>query len=173
MEHGNLLHPKIITVALRGFLSLIWMGDFQLELPADAGRGSTGVHQTALWGVAACLSPFLHWRIESFWDNVKFGSGGKRIAVICISGQNQIWADGSQIQFSFSAEEMWSLRGRDQGAERVLQVERRGPSSESTHKSKRKAWQKHLNTLAEQKTHGSQKLINCKEKRWQESISGS
>lgn len=42
MEHGNLLHPKIITVAVRGFLSLIWMVNFQLELPADAGRGSTG-----------------------------------------------------------------------------------------------------------------------------------
>lgn len=111
MEHGNLLHPKIITVAVRGFLSLIWMVNFQLELPADAGRGSTGVHQAAVWGVAACLSPFLHWRIENFQDNVNFGSGGrKKKAVICMSGQNQIWADGSQIQFSFSAEEMWTQR---------------------------------------------------------------
>lgn len=78
MEHGNLLHPKIITVAVRGFLSLIWMVNFQLELLADAGRGNTGVHQAAVWGVAACLSPFLHWRIENFQDNVKFGSGKKK-----------------------------------------------------------------------------------------------
>lgn len=72
MEHGNLLHPKIITVAGHGFLSLIWMVNFQLELLADAERGSTGA---AVWGVAVCLSPFLHWRIENFQDNVKFGSG--------------------------------------------------------------------------------------------------
>lgn len=100
MEHGNLLHPKIITVAVCGFLSLIWMVNFQLELPADAGRGSSGVHQ-AFWGVAACLSPFLLWRIENFLDSVKFGSGRKKKkkkAVICISDHNQIWVYGSQIQ---------------------------------------------------------------------------
>lgn len=78
MEHGNLLHPKIITVAVHGFLSLIWMVNFQLELHADAGRDSTGIHQAAVWGVAACLSPFLHWRIENFQDNVKFVSGEKK-----------------------------------------------------------------------------------------------
>lgn len=66
MEHGNLLHPKIITVAVRGFLSLIWMVNFQLELLADAGRGSTGVHQAAVWGVLPVCPHFCTGELKIF-----------------------------------------------------------------------------------------------------------
>lgn len=103
---------------------------------------STGIHQAAVWGVAVCLSPFLHWRIENFQDNVKFVSGEKNIKVqlFAFLVTTNFGFMAAKSNLSFSAEEIWNLRGRDQGAaEMILQWRGGGhPMIHSSIKSKRK-----------------------------------
>lgn len=134
MENGNLLAPKNNNRSCTCFPvpnldNKLTTHRFGQEMLADAGRGSAGAHRLpppagAAWGWLCVHPNFCAGDLKIFRVMGNFAL--EKIAVICIFGQgatrNEFGLMRAKPSLSILVEEMWELRGKDQGAaENVLQ----------------------------------------------------
>lgn len=161
------LHPKIINRSCfpvpnlddkfsAGATCRCW----ERQLKGSLAPSSSG---SCLGGGCASvpISVLENWKFSGQWEILLW----KKIAVICIFGQGAI---GTKFGLMTAKP---SLSISVEGTEGLQKM----PSSERQDhywvsllinqiKGKEGAWLKHLNTLAEEKIHGSQKLVNWAEK---------